>query len=176
MITFEDFELEAKSEDDECYDKFEIYDTRINYDTLIATFCGRDLHDQTLVTDIDDIHLVFRTDGMKQKKGFRAEVSFTFIEPQVPSQKLLLKSIYSELKSQYRFSLLHSISLGLKFNAEIYCNFMKTQNLVSTGSRTLEGFPMVQLIASFWSVKLETFSILNSVCPSNTRATRPSPV
>ena len=113
MITFEDFELEAKSEDDECYDKFEIYDTRINYDTLIATFCGRDLHDQTLVTDIDDIHLVFRTDGMKQKKGFRAEVSFTFIEPQVPSQKLLLKSIYSELKSQYRFSLLHSISLGL---------------------------------------------------------------
>lgn len=113
LLTFDAFQLEAKSNQNECYDMFQVYDSRMDYDKLIATFCGHELVSKRIVTDIEDVHITFRSDGFNQEIGFSADVEHCNDKPVARDTDLLLvKSVYRELKQQYRLSLLHSISIN----------------------------------------------------------------
>ena len=113
ILDFIEFELEVKSETNECYDMFQVYDNRVDYAKLIATFCGSELNNRRIITNIDDLHLTFRSDGLSQNKGFRVSAEFCRDQPISRNNDLLLeKSVYTDLKEQYRLSLLHSISIN----------------------------------------------------------------
>ena len=75
-IKFPSFELEPRTDGNECYDSFHIYESYPNYDTLIATFCGMDLNGRNILTDISTIYIIFRSDALNEHMGFQANIKF----------------------------------------------------------------------------------------------------
>ena len=75
-IYFSEFKLEKRTSELECYDSFHIYESYPNYDTLIATFCGTDLNDKIILTDIQDIYIIFQSDALHEEVGFDARIEF----------------------------------------------------------------------------------------------------